>query len=248
MRISCLNTRLEIEKDSLESRAVVVIDVLRATTVMVTAFENGARAIHPVETIEEAHQLKAKGLATLLCGERHAVPIEGFDLTNSPLAYTKNYVAGKTLAMTTTNGTQTIKACEEASEIYIGSYHNAEALATQLVALGRDVVIVCSGTYKEASTDDIVCAGKLIHQLKQKTEVSLADMAFIAEHLYLSFEPTLHASLEAAASHYKRLMDKGMEEDVAFCFSDCTTSVVPIYRDGVIRVEEALHENRIVAE
>ena len=145
----------------------VVIDVIRATSTMVTAFGNGAEAVYPTVSTEDALRL-ASSLGrdeTLLCGERKGQKIEGFDLGNSPAEYDRETVEGKRLVMSTTNGTRAFIAASTADRILAASFLNLGAVAetvTDAVAAGSPLVVVCAGKEDRFSLDDAVCAGALI--------------------------------------------------------------------------------------
>jgi len=145
----------------------VVIDVLRATTVMVHALGAGADAIRPCSEIDEARSLAATlpGGSAVLAGERRGEPIEGFDLGNSPASCTPEVCSGKTLVMTTTNGTRAILACLEADRVLVAAFVNRKATLDALAADGRPVHIVCAGTDGLISLEDTMLAGALAHDM-----------------------------------------------------------------------------------
>ncbi len=146
----------QIPPGALAGTLAVVVDVLRATTVMVHALDAGCEAIIPCAEIDEARDVAARLPAgtALLGGERAGLPIPGFDLGNSPSSYTPERCRGKTLVMTTTNGTLAILACREAERVWIGAFVNATALARAIPAVGLPVRIVCAGTDGEPSLED----------------------------------------------------------------------------------------------
>lgn len=234
MKIECFNHRNEVNRDQLLGKAIVVIDVLRATTVMVTAMQHGAKQIVPFESVE-ALWAHPGAQEMLKCGERRAQKIQGFDFGNSPLEMTNKGISGKTLLMTTTNGTATLKACDVGERIFIGSYINALPLAQKLTFEKKDVVIVCSGTNLQTSVDDVIAAGKIIAHLKGLNEsLVLSDMAAMANYLYDSTKPVLGPFLSENCSHYKRLQALGAFEDLDYCFSEVAVDLVPYYEGGVI--------------
>lgn len=164
----------------------VVVDVLRATTVMVHALANGCEAVIPCLEIAEARRLAAAlppGSA-LLAGERLGLPIEGFDLGNSPGELTPEVCRNRTLVMTTTNGTRTILACLEAKRVFIGAFVNLRPLIRSIVATARPVQIVCSGTDGRISLEDTLLAGALVAHLKNHRLVLDNDSAEIAARLW----------------------------------------------------------------
>lgn len=202
----------------------VVIDVLRATTVMTVALSNGANEIIAVRTPAEALQLRSSltGKAILLGGERNADKIDGFDLDNSPRSYTRQAVEGKTIIMTTTNGTQAISNASSASRLFITSFLNIEATAQFLSSCTSDIFIVCSGTAGHFTLEDGICAGMLIDILcaSDSSVIPLSkecnDFSHAMRALYLS-SPDVQ-SLASQGEHFTRLQRKGYGADIDICF------------------------------
>jgi 2-phosphosulfolactate phosphatase len=161
-----------IPPGALRGGVAVVVDVLRASTVMIHALASGAAAVIPCLEVDEARQTKARlptGSA-LLAGERHGRPIEGFDLSNSPAEFTPDVCRGKTIVLTTTNGTRGVLACLEAEEVLVAAFVNRRATARWVAkwsdrAPGRSVHIVCSGTERFISLEDSLFAGALVTEL-----------------------------------------------------------------------------------
>jgi 2-phosphosulfolactate phosphatase len=221
------------------NRTVVVIDVLRVTSVMVHAMSQGAMEIFPVKTVEEAFQ-KAKTLPrnmTLLGGERESQKIEGFDLGNSPREYIAEKVRRKRLIMTSTNGTKAFHSVAPAAEILVGSFYNISATAERSLKPGRDVLIFPSGDEKNFSLEDTVCGGMLIDRIIKigKKSVTLTDASYSAHILYQRFEANLVEAFRLSR-HGKELIDRGHEEDLPYCAQIDITNIVPIFREGTIRV------------
>src|SRR5687768_8753850 len=161
MRLDVYLTPGEVVPGEMVQRTVVVLDVLRATTTIAQALANGARSIYPVSSIEEALRL-ANTFGrdeVLLCGERKCLPIEGFDLGNSPTEFTRERVAGKTLVMTTTNGTAAFALIGGASRVLIGSLLNISAVVDDLARTGADPVILCAGRERHFALEDATAAG-----------------------------------------------------------------------------------------
>ncbi len=221
-----------IREDQLDGKTVVVIDVLRATSVITTAVKNGAKEVVVVVETDEA--LKLKGENTLLGGERKGLKIEGFDLSNSPLEYKREVVEGKRIVMTTSNGTKAINKSLKASNIYIGSMLNGKAVAKAAAEDDRDIVIVCSGTAGKFSLDDFICAGKIIYDIMSYGEFKMDDFASVAYMAYRDNKKNI-ISYVSMASHYNYLLSIGYEEDVKYCFTEDLTSVVPYYSGGSIK-------------
>ena len=240
MRIDTELIPVEPSKDTLRDRVVVVIDVLRATSVIVEALSRGAEEVHPVRTVEEAFAL-AKSLpsgATLLGGERQGKQIEGFDLGNSPREYMAENVRGKRVIMTTTNGTMALQSVTGAKEIIVGSFFNAGAVAARCVQLDRDLLIFLSGNYGKFSLDDTVCGGMLVDLLlrKSKTPLEMSDASLSAHILYQRFQKNVSEAFHLS-SHGRYLISIGLEEDLSCCARTDVANIVPVFRDGVIRSE-----------
>ncbi|WP_459195871.1 2-phosphosulfolactate phosphatase [Wukongibacter baidiensis] len=245
MNIDVIDSVKEVNCERISGRNVVVIDVLRATSTIVTAMANKACCVIPVEHIEEAwetYNKEAKDVA-ILGGERDAKIIKGFHFGNSPLLYTEENVKGKKVVLTTTNGTRTIKACAEAEKLYIASFLNARAVANQLIKDKEDVAIVCSGTYEKYSMDDALCAGMITSLIASQADINTTDLGWTVKELYEAYEKDIHEILKKC-SHYKRLEANGFTEDLRYCLQRDIYDIVPIYKDGYIRVaKESNHDS-----
>jgi 2-phosphosulfolactate phosphatase len=226
----------ELEKKDFRGKTVVVIDVLRATTTMIIALENGCSGFIPVSTVEEAMQLAAlkKDPDLLLGGERNAMPLEGFHLGNSPRDYRPEKVRGKVVVLTTTNGTQALLAARKAAEVFIGAFLNISALSRRLEETGRDVIIACSGEKSLFCLEDTVCGGAIIDRLEQEG-VSLLknDAAMAAKVLYEYYEGDIHGML-AGCDWGQYLESVGLGKDLRICAQTDSSQLVPVYREGKI--------------
>src|SRR5207253_7702905 len=162
-------TPAKVKATDLTGRVAVVIDVLRATSTMIEALANGARTIFPVATIDEAVRLgqNLDRTATLLCGERKSVRIEGFDLGNSPFEFTDDAVAGKALVMSTTNGTRAVLCAADARRALVASLLNLDAVAQAVAEDGDDVAIICAGREQRFALEDAVCAGLIAERVRR---------------------------------------------------------------------------------
>ena len=233
MTIDIILTAKEIEPDRVNNKTVVVIDVLRATSVMCTALANGAKEIIPVLTPEEAfniHKEMGKGNA-VLGGERDAIPIEGFDYGNSPLSYTPEIIKDKTLVITTTNGTRAIVNSQSAKTLYAGSFLNAKAVVNA-VKNDEEVVLVASGSHDLFTLEDSLCAGKITYDLLQTTpHATLSDVAVAMVSLYEQNRHDLH-HISSQGIHYQRLQSLGNQNDIDYCFKMDILDVVPVYTNG----------------
>lgn len=224
----------DIKETKVKDKTVIVIDMLRATSVITTAIANGCKEVIPLLTIEEAMDLvREEREKYILGGERKALKIEGFDCSNSPLEYTNEVVKGKTIVLTTTNGTRAIKGSEGAKNILIGAMINGAAVAGRAEKLDNDIVIVNAGTYDEFSIDDFICSGYIIDCLKELTDVELSDIATTAHYIYKNNEDIY--SFMKYASHYKRIEELGLKEDLEYCCQKSIIEVVPEYKNGKIK-------------
>ncbi len=181
-----------VEPTDLAGNRCVVVDVLRATTTMVSALAAGARAVVPCLTVEDARRLASSYPPgkVVLGGERGGLPIEGFDLGNSPAEYTPQVVADKTVVLTTTNGTKALVHCQAASEIAIGAFVNLSAVCAHLMnsadAATIDVDVVCAGTELHVTWDDVLLAGAVTERLAAAGNRQLDVQAAIARDAWLA--------------------------------------------------------------
>ncbi|WP_353195038.1 2-phosphosulfolactate phosphatase [Parapedobacter defluvii] len=202
----------------------VVIDIFRATSSMCYGLANGARAIIPVEELEEC--LSYRGNGHLLAAERDGQVVAGFDFGNSPFSYTREKVAGKTIVLTTTNGTRAIQRCARANAVVLGSFLNITVLTDWLKNQPHHILLVCAGWKNHFNLEDTVFAGALVHRLKT-ADVDLDDAAHAAESLYREAQGDL-ASYLSKASHSKRMQHLHITQDIAFCLQQDQVSVIPI--------------------
>ena len=207
-----------------ENSIVVVIDIFRATSSICYGIENGAEAIIPVSQVEECIAYSEKGY--LIAAERNGEVVEGFDFGNSPFSYTAEKVAGKTVVLTTTNGTHAIHLSRQAKSIVIGSFFNLTALSNWLREQNENILLVCAGWKNKFNLEDTVFAGAVVHQLKNDT-YQIDDSAIAAEDLYLCAKDDLGAYL-SKTSHSDRLKKLGIEEDIAFCLNVDITTAIPV--------------------
>ena len=170
---------------------VIVLDVFRTSSTIITALYQGATKILPAFTAQIAWQLKRENPSSVLGGEANCLKIEGFDLGNSPLEYTPEKIRNKTVILSTTNGTTTIHQAKEAANIYIGSFLNASVLVRKLENSQNDLMLACAGTQGEYSLEDVCCAGYFLHLLKNTVKPFLNDKALSALALYHNFQKNL---------------------------------------------------------
>jgi 2-phosphosulfolactate phosphatase len=211
--------------------AVVVIDVLRATTVIATALANGAARVIPVAEVTDAFALRERiGPATLLGGERRNQRVEGFDLGNSPAEYTPQRVAGATIVITTTNGTRAFaRAQGSATRLYAAALINAGAVAERVSAETGSIVALCAGTEGRFSLEDWACAGAVALRCAERG-VELDDAAIAAAELFRAHRSDLYA-LVASGEHAQLLARAGFADDVRDAAMLDRYDVVPFF-DG----------------
>ncbi|HTR77277.1 MAG TPA: 2-phosphosulfolactate phosphatase [Gemmatimonadaceae bacterium] len=239
MRIDVLFGTAGIGPGDVAGRAIAVIDVLRASTSITAALDNGARAVVPFETSEEA-VTRAKAFEhsdVRLAGERKMLPIPGFDLGNSPAAFTRDAVEGKTILMSTTNGTNAITALQGARDVIIASYVNFTAVLTLLRSAlrgGTDVTLVCAGRDRQFALEDAACAGRFAHQIsKRLSRVTLNDGAQACILLDRKYGENLLKLFDASA-HGRALRDAGFGDDLAVCAAIDAHPIIPVYQDRQI--------------
>lgn len=235
MNIDVIISADYIREDIIKDKVVVVIDMLRATSVITTAIKNGCKEVIPTLTVEEAFK-KRDELGKENCilgGERQAIKVEGFDFSNSPLEYKEEIIKDKSIVLSTTNGTRTLTSCLAAGKIFVGSVLNAKAVAEKLVEENQDVVIVNSGTNGQFSMDDYICTGFIIKEVMNLTQkVYLTDIAKAAVKAYEG-NPDITSYIKDAR-HYGVMLNLGLEEDLGYCVQKNITKVVPQYIDGHI--------------
>ena len=214
----------------LTGKTVVVTDILRATTTITFAIANGATAITPVLTPEDAFRLAADQPNALIGGERGGVKVNGFDLGNSPREYTQAVVSGRQIVLTTTNGTRTLQACRAAEYILVGSFLNLHAIVDRLGHVEGELVIACSGREGGFCTEDTVFAGACVAAL---AETQLTDAAETAKILYQTHRDDLSGMLKNCY-HGQRLASIGLGEDLEFCAQMNLVDVLPCLIDGRI--------------
>jgi 2-phosphosulfolactate phosphatase len=225
-----------LEHLDLSATVCVVFDVLRATSSMVTALSNGAKSIIPVAEISEALHFRSHRNDVLLAGEREGVriPVDltggvPFDLGNSPREFRQDIIAGKTIVMTTTNGTRALRACAHAKKVLVGSFLNLHAVADRL---GKDapahLVLVCSGTKEECAYEDALCAGALCDLLWMTWSAgSVSDSALIARNLFWHERQDLLAAVSQSRNGLRLLSIPELREDVRFCVRRDVLGMVP---------------------
>jgi 2-phosphosulfolactate phosphatase len=234
----CLSPEL-IHLYDLTEKIVVVVDIFRATSTMVTAMANGVTRILPVSGLEACRNMECEGF--VIAGERNGKTAEGFALGNSPLSYLDEALAGRQIAMTTTNGTQAIeKSIPGSAEVLIGAFLNLEATAAYLREKPNDILIHCAGWKGRFNLEDSLYAGALITTLAETHHIE-CDGAIATKDLYLQHKDDISGFL-SQASHAKRLQNHNIEADIDFCLTLDKYGIVVKVKDGALEVAEPMEE------
>jgi 2-phosphosulfolactate phosphatase len=212
---------------------VVIIDVLRATSTIATALENGAKAIIPVDSVAECIRL-GKQINAITAGERDGKIAEGLQYGNSPFEYPRTFVESKTLVLTTTNGTRLLHMAfnNGAKEIITGSFANLDAVCNHLVESGQPVILACAAWKDRLNIEDTLFAGMVINKIKEHFTIN-CDSSQMALDLFESAAGDMYGFMEKTqASHFKRLSSFGLQEDIRFCLTPNSSKALPLYQDG----------------
>lgn len=244
MKVHAFFTAGSVHPGEVAGSAAVVIDVIRATSTLVTALGNGAEAVYPTVSTEAALRL-ASSLGreeTLLCGERKGRKIEGFDLGNSPAEYERATVEGKRLVMTTTNGTRAFLAAATADRVLAASFLNLSAVAksvVEAVADGSPLAVVCAGREDRFSLDDAVCAGALIRAVEERKGAPLETNDSAAAAVALAGEFGADEVFLRSTAAGRALVEIGLGSDLSLCARRDVYELVPEMVDRVIRLSSA---------
>jgi 2-phosphosulfolactate phosphatase len=225
----CPSEIRRFESSDLSRTTAVVFDVLRATSTMITGLEHGVDRFFPVQTVEDARARKAQDPKLLLAGERHGLPLEGFDLGNSPAEFKE--ISGKSVVLTTTNGTVALRRVCQSKRVYLGALLNLDALAQLLEGENStDLLLVCAGTEGEFSIEDAIAAGGLVHRLSYK---SLSDAALLVKSLYREASSDL-ASYLRQSRNGRALVGVGKAQDVEECARLGVSATVGVMQDEAV--------------
>jgi len=237
MKLNVFLSPVIVDELYFTGKTTVVIDVLRATSTIVTAINNGAKEVVPMASVEFAVKVSGGmfGGQILLGGERNTKKIEGFALGNSPFEYSRDIVEGKTIVFYTTNGTRSIAKAKYSENLYTCSFLNISAIAKHLITLNTDVEIVCSGRNNYFSIEDSVCAGMLISKIsKVKEDSFLNDSGAAVLTLYEKYGANLMKMMRES-DHGKILLENGFEADLEYCSSIDILDDIPSYSSGVLK-------------
>lgn len=212
---------------------VVIIDVLRATSTIATALHNGAKAIIPVDSVAECIRL-GKQIESITAGERDGKIAEGLDYGNSPFEYPREFIEGKTLVLTTTNGTRLLQLAldKNAKGIVTGSFPNLSAVCNYLVNQNQDIVLGCAAWKNRVNIEDMLFAGAVIDRIENHFSIN-CDSSQIALTMYRAARPNLFDFMKQKnASHYQRLSGFGLQKDMQYCLTEDIANTLVVYEDG----------------
>jgi len=216
---------------------VVIIDVLRATSTIATALFNGAKCVIPVDSVAKCIEL-GRQIDGITAGERDGKIAEGLEHGNSPFEYPREFVGGKTLVLTTTNGTKLLHMALDrgAGQIITGSFPNLGVVCQYLLSQNLPVVLACAAWKDKINIEDMLFAGAVIHRVKEHFHIN-CDSSRIAETAYLDARVDLYEFMRnKQASHYLRLSGFGLEEDIKYCLTPDVANVLPFYENGKLIV------------
>lgn len=229
---TCLSPSL-LDLYNVDKSIVVIIDVLRATSTIATALHNGAKAIIPVDSVAECIRI-GKQIDSITAGERDGKIAEGLDYGNSPFEYPREFIEGKTLVLTTTNGTRLLHMAldKSAKAIITGSFPNLSAVCDFLLAQNQNVILGCAAWKNRVNIEDSLFAGAVIERIGEHFSIN-CDSSQIASTLYKEAKPDLFGFMKLKnASHYQRLSGFGLEKDIRYCLTEDVANTSVVYEDG----------------
>ncbi|HEY4207474.1 MAG TPA: 2-phosphosulfolactate phosphatase [Puia sp.] len=216
---------------------VVIIDILRATSTIATALHNGAKCVIPVDSVAKCIEL-GRQIDGITAGERDGMIAEGLQHGNSPFEYPREFIGGRTLVLTTTNGTKLLHMALDrgAGQIITGSFPNLRSVCDYLLSQNLPVLLACAAWKDKVNIEDMLFAGAVINTVKENFNIN-CDSSQIAETLYLDAKNDLYEFMKAKnASHYQRLSGYGLEKDIRYCLTPDVAPVLPIYENGKLIV------------
>jgi 2-phosphosulfolactate phosphatase len=233
---TCLSPAL-LNLYDVDKSIVVIIDVLRATSTIATALFNSAKSIIPVDSVAECIRI-GKQIESITAGERDGKIAEGLENGNSPFEYPREFIGGKTLVLTTTNGTKLLHMALEknAKGIITGSFSNISAVCDYLVAQNQNVILGCAAWKNRVNVEDTLFAGAVISRIGKNFSIN-CDSSQIATAMYNDAKKDMYEFMKKKkASHYKRLSGFGLEEDIRYCLTEDLANVLVVYADGKLLV------------
>jgi 2-phosphosulfolactate phosphatase len=211
---------------------VIVVDVLRATSAICTAFMNGVKQIIPVGTIEEAQLFKQRGY--LVAAERDGLVLDFADFGNSPYNFTRDRIEGKTIVYSTTNGTQAIQMASACYKVAVGAFLNLSAICQWACNQNRDIIVLCAGWKNRYSLEDSLLAGAITEKVLQyNTYFTHCDSAITSLDLWQLAKPDLVGYIQKAAQR-SRLRKNGLDDVIEYCHTTDLTRIIPIFDNGVL--------------
>ena len=229
---TCLSPAL-LDLYDVDQSIVVIIDVLRATSTIATALHNGAKCIIPVDSVAECIRL-GKQIDSITAGERDGKIAEGLDYGNSPFEYPAEFIGGKTLVLTTTNGTRLLHMAldKNAKAIITGSFPNLSAVCDFLTAQNQNVILGCAAWKNRVNIEDTLFAGAVIERIGKKFSIN-CDSSQIATTMYNEAKTDMFEFMKSKnASHYQRLSGYGLEKDIRYCLTTDVANTTVVYEDG----------------
>lgn len=234
---TCLSPAL-LHLFDLKGSIVVIIDVFRATSTIATALYNGATRVIPVAAVDECKRLGREIEGSITAGEREGKVIEGLQYGNSPAEYPREFIEGKTLVITTTNGTKLLHMAfaQGCSEVITGSFPNLSAVCNYLLQQNKNVVLGCSGWKDRFNLEDTLFAGAVINKIKDSFTIH-CDSSLMAEEMYRLHENDMYQFIQKT-THWHRLAAYGLQKDLQYCVSIDVANVLPIYKHGELVVQK----------
>lgn len=221
---------------NVENSIVIIIDVFRATSTIATALYNGAQKIIPVDSVEKCITIGKQTPNSITAGERDGKVIEGLQYGNSPAEYPRSFIEGKTLVLTTTNGTKLLHMALQngADTIITGSFPNLDAVCNYIMAQNKNVFLGCSAWKDRFNLEDTLFAGAVIHQVKNYFTIH-CDSSLMAQQMYELHQHDMY-SFARLTTHWHRLSQYGLEKDLEYCVTPNVANILPIYKEGSLVV------------
>ena len=229
---TCLSPAL-LDLYDVDKSIVVIIDVLRATSTIATALYNGAKSIIPVDSVAECIRI-GKQIESITAGERDGQIAEGLHYGNSPFEYPREFIEGKTLVLTTTNGTRLLQMAidKNAKAIITGSFPNISAVCDFLLAQKQHVILGCAAWKNRVNIEDTLFAGAVINRIGEHFSIN-CDSSQMAVTMYNEAKADMFKFMKSKnASHYQRLSGYGLEKDIKYCLTEDLANTFVVYEDG----------------
>jgi 2-phosphosulfolactate phosphatase len=230
---TCLSPAL-LDFYDIDKSIVVIIDVLRATSTIATALHNGAKSVIPVSGVADCIRIGKELDSCITAGERDGQVAEGLEYGNSPFEYPREFVAGKTLVLTTTNGTRLLHMAldKNAKAVITGSFPNLSAVCDFLLAQNQNVILGCAAWKNRVNIEDTLFAGAVINRIGKHFSIN-CDSSQMAATMYNDAKEDLFEFMKSKnASHYQRLTGYGLEKDIRYCLTEDVANITVVYEDG----------------